>query len=152
MFGKFELSRQQLVRWYDRLSKDVCIDWVLYTRVTRFRLRFHLETKQWWKVVKFFWLTECIPEYQAIYRTMGIEILANQINEGKNVNWNAILGWSGRTALSARSWSWVFSVIPPPQPYWQNYYPHTPIWCSADQYGSSFCLITLFQIPVCYFN
>ncbi len=45
---------------------------------------------------------------------------------------------------------WVFSVISS-QPHWQIYYFLPSLICSAEQYGSSFCLIKLLQIPVCFF-
>ena len=36
---------------------------------------------------------------------------------------------------------WVFSVIPPPPALLTEILFPPPSWCSAEQYGSSFCLI-----------
>ena len=46
----------------------------------------------------------------------------------------------------------LFRYLPPPQPYWQNYYSPPPSWCSAEQYGSSFCLIKYCKYLFVYFN
>ena len=46
----------------------------------------------------------------------------------------------------------LFRFRPPPPPALLSKLlslPPPPSWCSAEQYGSSVCLITLLQIPVC---